>query len=766
MTTDELNVRLTADTDQLTRQLNQAGRDVTHFGETSEHAIGRAANGFDRLRGSISSLGVGRALGNLSTPIGELRYSLGGLAELFEAYAESISLEPAEEEVEELEDVTDDAATTMLERFDELREGVTALGIGAMLKEVVTAAGELEQNLGGSSAVFKEYAASLQEYAAQAYQTMGLSQSQYLATANRMGALFQGSGFSIAESVDMTSQAMQRAADVASIMGVDICTAMEAVSGAAKGNFTMMDNLGVAINDTTLQIYAQEKGLGKLETTQQKVNAAMMMFMENTEYAAGNYARENETFAGSLQTFKAELQNAAAEIGTGLLPVAVQGLQVLTSVLSDLKPVIATVTTGIGTIGEVLTVLENPAARGIAYAALASATLNRMTAAIGGTASGLILLGSLLTFVLGRYMETQQAAEETLSEGMDGAAVSTDKATNSTDKLNESLNEVGKTAKSLSAPFDEFTKLSGGGSSSLVSQLIGDNAEEEINTATESVTDFKNVVAELNSETVTPTFNYEKFKSDVESLGYDIRDMFFGTEEQSIAAMERINERITSIFGEEFTTFWEGVGADINKAFTGTDDERYQALKNLNDRIEQLPFGEAISETFQKLGQGLQHMVQGFQSFAEGDYEGAVLSFSEATRSVGQATGNDLLLDAADYATAKVEGDVGTQNIIADRYNAMAQDGLQFWNDVATGFDPTGLNTAWVDFWSGVGSNIAPKNIMPSPLSARDMNMIVNGAASQPAHITVNVKIDEETVGTAAVNYADGQVEATNGRRR
>lgn len=695
MTTDELNVRLTADIRDLSQRLNQAERELEELGDTSERTTERATTGFDNLKSAIA-----------------------------------------------------------------------ALGIGAMLKEVTTAAGELEQNLGGSSAVFKSYALTLQQYAAQAYQTMGLSQSQYLATANKMGALFQGSGFSIAESVDMSTQAMQRAADVASIMGIDVSSAMEAVAGAAKGNFTMMDNLGVAINDTTLQIYAQEKGLGKLETTQQKVNAAMMMFMENTEYAAGNYARENETFAGSLQTFKAELQNAAAEIGTGLLPVAVQGLQVLTSVLSDLKPVIATVTTGIGTIGEVLTVLENPAARGIAYISLATVGLSRMRAAIGGTASGLILLGSLLTFVLGRYMETQQAAEETLSEGMDGAAVSTDKATNSTDKLNESLNEVEKTAKSLSAPFDEFTKLSGGGSSSLVSQLIGDNAEEEINTATESITDFQNVVDGLNNETVTPTFNYEKFKSDVESLGYDIRDMFFGTEEQSIAAMERINDRITSIFGEDFTAFWEDVGAEINKAFTGTDDERYQALKDLNDKIEQLPFGEVISETFQKVGQGLHKLSEGFGKLAEGDFSGAALSFAEVRRIEGQVLDSDLLLDAADYATAKVEGDVDAQNIITDRYNAMAQDGLQFWNDFATWFDPTGLNTAWVDFWSGVGSNIAPKNIMPSPLSARDMNTIVNGAASQPAHITVNVKIDEETVGTAAVNYADGQVEATNGRRR
>lgn len=73
-----------------------------------------------------------------------------------------------------------------------------------------------------------------------------------------------------------------------------------------------MDNLGVAMNDTTLEAYRLDKGLGKAVstmTTAEKVGLAMDMFMENTAYAAGNYAKENETAAGSLQTLKAAWSN-------------------------------------------------------------------------------------------------------------------------------------------------------------------------------------------------------------------------------------------------------------------------------------------------------------------------------------------------------------------------------------------------------------------------------------------------------------------------
>ena len=197
--------------------------------------------------------------------------------------------------------------------------GVAATALGGLTVKALSAAGELEQNMGGSEAVFKEHATKMQETAKTAFSNMGLSTSVFLATANIMGALFQGAGFGIEESATMSSDAMQRAADVASIMGIDTASAMEAIAGAAKGNFTMMDNLGVAMNDTTIQAYALSKGIDKSTsemTNQEKIGLAMEMFMEKTAYAAGNYAKENETLAGSLGTAKAALSNFLSGAGS------------------------------------------------------------------------------------------------------------------------------------------------------------------------------------------------------------------------------------------------------------------------------------------------------------------------------------------------------------------------------------------------------------------------------------------------------------------
>lgn len=231
---------------------------------------------------------------------------------------------------------------------------VTGLAVGGaafagLTAKALGASGELEQNMGGSEAVFKEHAGKMQETAKQAFSNMGLSTSDYLATANKMGALFQGAGFDIEESMNLSSDAMQRAADVASIMGIDTGAAMEAIAGAAKGNFTMMDNLGVAMNDTTLQAYALEKGISKSTsemTNQEKIGLAMEMFMEKTAYAAGNYAKENETLAGSLGTAKSALTNFLD--GSGSVEDLVSSFGNLANVaVNSLTEILPRLTTGL-----------------------------------------------------------------------------------------------------------------------------------------------------------------------------------------------------------------------------------------------------------------------------------------------------------------------------------------------------------------------------------------------------------------------------------
>lgn len=187
-----------------------------------------------------------------------------------------------------------------------------AVGLGALTGKALMAGAELEQQLGGAEAVFGQYADSIKSAAQDAYKNAGLSQNEFLQGANKMGSLFQGAGFDVQSSMTMSAESMQRASDIASIMGISTTEALEAVTGMAKGNFTMMDNLGVAMNDTAIGAYAASKGINKSTqamSIQEKVGLAQQMFMEKTAKYAGNYAKENETLSGSLNTTKKAFDN-------------------------------------------------------------------------------------------------------------------------------------------------------------------------------------------------------------------------------------------------------------------------------------------------------------------------------------------------------------------------------------------------------------------------------------------------------------------------
>lgn len=520
----------------------------------------------------------------------------------------------------------EDTSAGTLSAFKTLASGLSALGIGAMIKNAISLAGDLQQNIGGSESVFKNYAGTIQRTAETAASSLGLSQSKYLATATKMGALFQGSGFSVAQSADMVTQSMQRASDVASIMGISVDSAMEAVTGMAKGNFTMMDNLGVAINDTNLQIYAQEKGLGKLETTQQKVNAAMQMFLDKSDYAAGNYAKENDTYSGALTTFKAELEDFAAEAGTALLPLAQSVLPVLSSSLNALKPVIMTVAEAVGGLGGIVADIQakveaaTPAQRtmlkiaigmAVAIPAVTAATRLMRAAKLAYTGVLNILIPKQLTYasalkatmgwigiIVGALallgIATNKGTEgiDDNSEKLKEENEAADKAAKGVDDVAESTDNLTDSVKRSLAGFDELNRLSGNSgtlASSVVSSADVENAESladalsDVQGKTKNIDlgslsfdiDFSNIWGDLNKllGKLKSGEIGNSIKSLFNNLGTTLKPFFDGIDEMFGFNLDKWLKDLGNFIGDIVTDISNG---DIDKAI----DDVFAFVKN------------------------------------------------------------------------------------------------------------------------------------------------------------------------------------------
>lgn len=597
--------------------------------------------------------------------------------------------------------------------FTNLGHKLAALGIGKIIGDSIMSGGELEQQLGGVEVVFSEHAESMRKAAATAYKDMGLSESDYLAKANKMGALLKGSGFDTGYASAMSQQVMQRASDVASIMGVDVKDAMEAVTGAAKGNFTMMDNLGVAMNDTTLQAYAQEKGLGKLETTQQKVSAAMQMFLDKTEYAAGNYARENDTFSGSLTTAKAQLENMTADLGTQLLPTATSLLTMARGGLEAISPLVVSLGEGLNSVAQYLIGLSPSAKTLLGIAVGAAVAIPAATKAhvlwtaanekwnsllnilipkeakraniMKAAAGWLVILAGLLSIVAS-VGATAREMNESEGAAMEDTAAGADKAAESTDSLSDSMAGLGKsadTAKKKLADIDTLNVFDSGGSTGGVdfSAIVdgAESAQDSVAGLTDDLADVTGNLDELSEK--TNSFSLDGLSKNFGDTFKDIRtgfatflDGFNFNSDTQLDSLRVLDKKVRELFGDDWSDFWTNVGSTMYRAFGENNSEydRYMALTDIQNWLEDIngfltgwmgEFGEAWKEFWMGIGSWIyeqlnpeptDYSTQHKEGWGSGRMRGVDnAEYSPETYSAGSFSGRMRGYDYADYSSAQ-----------------------------------------------------------------------------------------------------------------
>ena len=85
---------------------------------------------------------------------------------------------------------------------------VAGKAVIGMTKKAVESAGELEQQIGGTEAVFGDFADTVQEKAKDSFKSMGTSANDYLQTINKMSSILQGSGYTIEESMNTSAEVM------------------------------------------------------------------------------------------------------------------------------------------------------------------------------------------------------------------------------------------------------------------------------------------------------------------------------------------------------------------------------------------------------------------------------------------------------------------------------------------------------------------------------------------------------------------------------
>lgn len=122
--------------------------------------------------------------------------------------------------------------------------GAVANAAKSVVGGAVEAYSTYEQMVGGVDKLFGDASPKLQQYAAQAYQTAGMSANQYMEQATGFSAaLINSLGGDTARAADMADVAMRAMSDNVNVFGSNAEDVQNAIMGISRQNYTMLDNL-------------------------------------------------------------------------------------------------------------------------------------------------------------------------------------------------------------------------------------------------------------------------------------------------------------------------------------------------------------------------------------------------------------------------------------------------------------------------------------------------------------------------------------------
>lgn len=211
-----------------------------------------------------------------------------------------------------------------LSRKRELAGAGVAAGTLLLFGQATKAASSLGEAQAKAQAVFGESYAEVKRFAEGAAQSLGQSERQALDAAGSYGNLLRAMKLNTEQAKEMSLGFVQLATDLASFNDRSVDDALIALRSGLSGETEPLKAFGVNLNEARIKQEALTRGLwdgvGAIDSAA-KAQAIYAIVMEDTTIAQGSFAREADSYAGSLKRTQAEAENTSASIGDSLLPI-------------------------------------------------------------------------------------------------------------------------------------------------------------------------------------------------------------------------------------------------------------------------------------------------------------------------------------------------------------------------------------------------------------------------------------------------------------
>lgn len=239
--------------------------------------------------------------------------------------------------------------------------GTATVAIG---KTALDAYANYEQLVGGIDTLFKSSSAKMQQYAADAYQTAGVSANRYMEISTSFAAaLISSLGGNTEAAADMANTAITDMSDNANKMGTSLETVQEAYMSLSRGNYEMLDSLKLGYGGTKSELERLLSDAEKFSAAQGKVRdfsvdsysdiVEAIHVVQDEMGITGTTAEEAATtIEGSVNTAKASWENWLAGLGNENADMGVLTDQLVGSVATAGENIVPRVAQNMATIGQ------------------------------------------------------------------------------------------------------------------------------------------------------------------------------------------------------------------------------------------------------------------------------------------------------------------------------------------------------------------------------------------------------------------------------
>ena len=221
-----------------------------------------------------------------------------------------------------LSDVVMDGASELKDEFvDFAKEGIE---LASDLTEV--------QNV--VDVTFGDSSGTINNWAKQAATSFGMSELAAKEYTGTLGAMLKSQGITSDSVVQLSTDLVGLAGDIASFYNLDVETAFKKIRSGMSGETEPLKELGINMSVANMSAYALAEGIEKPWKKMSQQEQTILRYnylLDQTADAQGDFARTSDSYANQQRIMELTLQNLSAELGEKLLPVALEFTQMISA---------------------------------------------------------------------------------------------------------------------------------------------------------------------------------------------------------------------------------------------------------------------------------------------------------------------------------------------------------------------------------------------------------------------------------------------------